>query len=641
MTALVPIRAADLFCGAGGTSSGLYMAADELRRDVDLLAVNHWNVAIATHSANHSEALHLCETLDGVNPRRIIPRGRLDLLVASPECTHHSNARGGRPREEQSRASAWHVVRWAEALRIESILVENVREFLTWGPLGSNGQPLKSRKGETFLAWVAALKSLNYRVTYGILNAADYGDPTTRERLFVMAKLGSRRPLFMPAPTHSAEPEKTGLLPWRSARDHVIDWSDRGVSIFNRPNPLSLKTIGRIAAGFHRHGGLDLRPFLEGFIVKLYGTGKAASARRPLPSVTAKGNHLYVAQPMLLGQQSGSAARPVSKPVMTVAGGGAIAKVNACLVEYNGTGSASGTSKPVKTITGKPRFALAEAAFIAEYHGGKDAVRRTRSISKPLGVQTTEPRFGLAQPSFILPKRGRYGNNQPRSTERPTQTVVPHHGLGHLVETAFLAAHFGERKGQDPRTHSIKRPAPTVTRRGAGDLAQSVMLSAGGPECPARPTSKPAHTVLTRDHIGVSTVVPVTHAEGKRKRAHDPGRPLPAVTTARRGELAVANAELVVHGPEPVRVGGRIAHAAIVQVQLDGRPHRALHLTFEDGTSCTIDILFRMLRPRELARAQGFPDDYKFTGKTEDVVKQIGNAVPVNLAKALCKAALA
>lgn len=198
------IHAADLFCGAGGTSFGLYMAADELGLDVDLLAINHWPVAIATHSKNHKFARHLCTGLDTVDPRKVVPSGRLDLLVASPECTHHSNARGGRPMSDQSRASAWHIVRWAEALRIENIIVENVREFMSWGPLGSNGRPLKSRTGETFQAWLNALRSLNYRVEHRILNAADYGDPTTRQRLFVLAKLNNR-PVHWPQPSHTSD----------------------------------------------------------------------------------------------------------------------------------------------------------------------------------------------------------------------------------------------------------------------------------------------------------------------------------------------------------------------------------------------------------------------------------------------------
>lgn len=218
------IYAVDLFCGAGGTSTGLLKACEDLGYRLNLLAINHWDVAIATHSANHHYAQHICENLDNVNPRKVIPSGFLDILIASPECTHHSNARGGKPRSDQSRASAWHVLRWAEALRINNILIENVREFQSWGPLGVNDMPLKSRKGETFRAFLIALASLGYKVDYKILNAAYYGDPTTRERLFIIAQKG-RKPIKWPEPTHT--PDGSSNLfgktkHWRTAREIKI-----------------------------------------------------------------------------------------------------------------------------------------------------------------------------------------------------------------------------------------------------------------------------------------------------------------------------------------------------------------------------------------------------------------------------------
>jgi DNA (cytosine-5)-methyltransferase 1 len=240
------IYAADLFCGGGGTSEGLRQACEMLGYKLWLLGINHWDVAIATHSRNHTYAKHICENLDNVNPRKVIPWGWLNLLVASPECTHHSNARGGKPCSDQSRASAWHILRWAEALRIDNILIENVKEFQTWGPLGSNGRPLKSRKGETFQAFINALRSLGYKVDFRVLNAAYYGDPTTRERLFIVARRG-RRPIVWPAPTHSPDGGDTifgKTKRWRTARE-IIDWDIPGQSIFSRKKPLSKNTINR------------------------------------------------------------------------------------------------------------------------------------------------------------------------------------------------------------------------------------------------------------------------------------------------------------------------------------------------------------------------------------------------------------
>jgi DNA (cytosine-5)-methyltransferase 1 len=219
------INAADLFCGAGGTSTGLHMAAQNLGFHLKLLAINHWNVAISTHSTNHPWADHLCESMDNVDPRKVVPGGQLDLLVASPECTHHSRARGGKPISDQSRSSAWHVLRWAEALYIENILIENVPEFMDWGPIDKDNQPVQKLKGKTFLAFLEALRSLGYNVDYRVLNAADFGDPTTRKRLFIMAR--REKPVLWPDPSFSKEGGKdlfSQTKPWRPARD-IIDWA--------------------------------------------------------------------------------------------------------------------------------------------------------------------------------------------------------------------------------------------------------------------------------------------------------------------------------------------------------------------------------------------------------------------------------
>ncbi len=160
------VLCADLFCGAGGTSNGLVEAASELGIEVDLVAINHWPTAIATHTANHPWARHICARVEEIRPCEVVPRGRLHLLVASPECTFHSIARGGRPIEDQKRVPAWGVIQWAQELYIDNIIIENVPEFIRWGPLGANGKPLKSKVGETYQAFLQALRSLGYRVVY-------------------------------------------------------------------------------------------------------------------------------------------------------------------------------------------------------------------------------------------------------------------------------------------------------------------------------------------------------------------------------------------------------------------------------------------------------------------------------------------
>ena len=240
------LQAADLFCGAGGTSIGAHQTGRVNVR----FALNHWDCAIKTHSANFPQTTHALARLNQVKPSEC---DRIDLLFASPECTHHSRARGGRPTSDQQRSGAWEIMPWIEHHRPRFIVVENVVEFEQWGPV-SNGAPLKSMKGRFFAAWVSAIESAGYRVEWHRLNAADFGAATSRTRLFVVARKGNRR-IQWPEPTHS---RKCGnQLPgmesqsWRGAIE-VIDWSIPLPSVFGRKKPLADKTLARIQAGLKR-----------------------------------------------------------------------------------------------------------------------------------------------------------------------------------------------------------------------------------------------------------------------------------------------------------------------------------------------------------------------------------------------------
>mgnify|MGYP001218925705 FL=1 len=342
------IAAADLFCGAGGTSSGLVAACQALGLDVDLVAVDHWQVAIETHSANLPGARHICARIEAVNPREVVPGGYLRLLCASPECTHHSVARGGRPVSDQARAGAWEIVRWASELFVENILVENVPEFRAWGPVGRRGRPLKSGRGKTFAAWVAALKNLGYAVEWRVLCAADFGDPTTRRRLFVQATRG-REAIAWPEPTHNETGD--GLARWRAARE-VIDWGMRGQSIFDRKRPLAAATLRRIETGLRRFGGESAGPWIEAL----------RAGKRQRCDGRAMGA-------MVIGQQSCAAARDVGAPVPTVSCAGAIALVEPFLVRFQGS------------------------------HAGKaDADRRVLPLGRPAPTLDTSNRLGLVEP---------------------------------------------------------------------------------------------------------------------------------------------------------------------------------------------------------------------------------------------------
>lgn len=394
------IKAADLFCGAGGASTGLAMACEHMGAKLQLLCVNHWQIAVETHAANHPWAEHMCQSLDAIDPLRAVPGGRLDILWASPECTHHSVARGGKPCSDQSRASAWHILKWASELYIDKIIVENVPEFEGWGPLGANGKPLASRRGETFAAWVNALAAIGYRVEWRVLNAADYGDPTTRRRLFVQASRG-RAAIRWPEPTHG-EPGNVFALPaWRAAAE-IIDWSLPCPSIAERARPLAPNTLRRIEHGIRRYWGEHAEPFL----VMLRGTGERQVAecsrtlRQPLPTVTAGGWHAGLVQPFLMAWDqtggNGACVWPADAPLTTVMtkarhgivqpfvltachGGGDSGRVRPCsdalpsvlcsnahgivqpfLVHYYGTGEAQTTGEPLATVTTRDRFGLVQ-----------------------------------------------------------------------------------------------------------------------------------------------------------------------------------------------------------------------------------------------------------------------------------------
>jgi DNA (cytosine-5)-methyltransferase 1 len=435
------IKAADLFCGAGGTSTGLLMAANKLKADLELVAVNHWQIAIDTHSVNHPYAQHACTGIDSVDPRRLVPGGHLDILCASPECTHHSNARGGRPMSDQSRSSAWHILRFCEALYVANVVIENVPEFMSWGPLGKNGRPLKSKRGELFQQFISSLRSLGYRVEYKVLNCADFGDPTSRKRLFIIARRGNKK-ISWPSPTHApmAELEKPSLFaddrkPWRSARE-IIDWSIPSQSIFGRKKPLADKTIQRIQAGIKKYWGLEidlarcLRDDLKPFLVVMRNNADARSLDEPLPTLTAGGTHLGIVEAFivpqfgerkgqkprthrideptpavtshgagalvegfLLGQQSGATARSVRDAVPTIATAGAISLTQPVMVPVRGPSTLASSSSSSLAAASLVELSVHPRPFIVEYYG----TQNMSDMDSPLPTVTGNDRFALVE----------------------------------------------------------------------------------------------------------------------------------------------------------------------------------------------------------------------------------------------------
>jgi DNA (cytosine-5)-methyltransferase 1 len=466
---MTTFHAADLFCGAGGASTGLMRAAERLGLPVELLAVNHWPTAVATHSLNHPGVKHLCEEVDRINPREAVPGGRLHLLLAGPECTHHSSASGGRPKNEQSRASAWHILKWCQELYIDNVLIENVPEFKTWGPLGVNGLPLKSRKGQTYAAFLMALRSLGYRVEDRILNAADYGDPTTRQRLFILAQRSPRRVSF-PVATHSRGGGRSlfgTTKKWRAARE-VIDWTLPGQSIFGRKKALAPATLARILAGLEKFGGPELRPFLV--VLRNHAGGRSLDA--PLPTLTATGTHVGLCEPFVLSQQSGGAPRPTNSPLPTVACDGAIQLVQPFLVPYHSPKTAAETPRvnsvddPLPTLSTENRFAVVEPVLMHTTHGG-----RAHDINQPVPTVTGAHRGELAvvEP-FIVPQR-RFDSEQAKvdSVEDPLRTITAAGGRCFGLAQPFLTKYNGTARD---RAFSVEDPLDTVSTRDRFGLVQ-------------------------------------------------------------------------------------------------------------------------------------------------------------------------
>lgn len=411
-----PFIAVDLFCGAGGMSRGFLRACSLLGVKVKLLAVNHWRRAIATHSRNHPGVEHLCENLDSVNPLDALARlyaGTgvrptdyvIDLLMAAPECRFFSKARGGKPVREQMRVSPWVILRWLEAVRVKTLLCENVREMLDWGPLDEEGSPIKERKGETFRAFIAALRGLGYTVEFRVLNAARYGTASSRRRLFIIARRGERE-IPWPAPTHGPRDAHETLfgelVPERTARE-IIEWDNEGINIFDRHlhglPPLSEKTQRRVLFGTWRYSGKCLVP---NFGERKGQPPRAHSLDSPCPTVTSRGAGAFVTASAHKVRVLGDA----TQPCLVSAGEGDVPYV----VEDEPLPVApEELSRMLASVVEALPLPLDEPvpldAFLISYHGshkGKnDGDRRAYSLDAPLLTVDTSNRFAVVRPALV------------------------------------------------------------------------------------------------------------------------------------------------------------------------------------------------------------------------------------------------
>lgn len=461
----------DNFAGGGGASTGIELATGY---SVDI-AINHDPEAIKMHKANHPNTKHYCENVWAVDPVKACGGHPVALAWFSPDCKHFSKAKGGKPKDKNIRGLAWVACRWAGLVRPRVIMLENVEEFKTWGPLGRRHHPIKSKQGETFRKFVQQLTDLGYEVEFRELVAADYGAPTMRKRFFMIARCDGK-PIVWPEPTHApadSDEVKDGLLKPYVGAYTQLDFSLPCPSIFDTPEeikekygiravrPLASKTMERIARGLKKFV-LD-NP--EPFIVPIgYGERKGQAPRvheieKPLPTIVGSGKH-YLCEPKLAPYLSvnrenhfGSDMR---EPVHTITANNQHMLMTPTLIQYHSEtaqGEVRGQTieDPIMTVDGSNRYGLV-TSFIQKYYGGNYQGNGS-DIKEPLHTITTLERNAMCAVNLIQMNNHCDG----RDVKEPIPTITA--GDGHFGEVrAFLIKYYGQGTGQD-----IKAPLDTVT----------------------------------------------------------------------------------------------------------------------------------------------------------------------------------
>jgi len=570
----------DNFAGGGGASTGIEMATGY---SVDI-AINHDPEAIKMHKANHPNTKHYCENVWAVDPVKACNGHPVALAWFSPDCKHFSKAKGGKPKDKFIRGLAWVACRWAGLVRPRVIMLENVEEFKTWGPLGRRHHPIKAKQGETFQKFVQQLTDLGYEVQFRELIAADYGAPTMRKRFFMIARCDGK-PIVWPEPTHApadSEEVKAGLKKPYVGAYTQLDFSLPCPSIFDTSEeikekygiravrPLAQKTMDRIARGFIKFVLNNPKPFI--IQCNHGGERRPNDIREPMPTITGKHGYGIVEPYMVQIGQTGFAkdrSKDVREPLTTI-----VSKNEHCLIEpmlapYMGTNTTNhpgGNCKdPIHTITTGNQQCLISPTLI-QYHSetSKDGVRG-QTIKDPIMTVDSSNRYGLVASFLHKYYDGGYkGAGETVENPLPTVTAWDHNS----VVTANLIQMNNHCDGKD-----IRQPLPTIT---AGD-----------------------------GHFGeVRAFLIKYYGQGTGQDIKDP---LDTVTAQDRFGLVTIN-----------------------------------------GTDYQIvDIGLRMLEPRELYGCQGFPDDYiidhDYTGKTyprSEQVRRCGNAVCPPIPAALVRANL-
>lgn len=458
-----PFRFIDLFCGGGGSITGAINALNAAGIQYECRGFNHWDIAIRTIQKNHPECIpdfnRACAPIQSVLPDDIFrddPK-RIDVIWGSPSCTKHSRARGGVPCSNQMREQPEYLLPYLRLTRCRRMYIENVKELRDWGPIlaenlrykghfYSAGMPDPRKKGKVFDWWIRGIKDCGYKVDIAVLNSADYGAATSRERLIIQAvRKDCGEKIIWPEPTHSRTPDFFGCRSWRSAAE-IIDWSIPGESIFDRKKPLCPNTLRRIEAGIRKYWGAWAEPFL----IVLRGTGddqinsSAIPLSAPLPTITTSGKHVAlitpfltrynggtdrnhgvespipvidcgnrygVISPLFIPQQSAGTVKPCAgNPISTISTSGAIRVVSPVIMDMSHPGDLSdaarcrGGNDPMGVITCRNNWGVA-MPFLMEYYGNSNSI----PVTDPVPVIPTKDKFGLVQGRIlILPDGSKY-----------------------------------------------------------------------------------------------------------------------------------------------------------------------------------------------------------------------------------------
>ncbi|KGW27130.1 C-5 cytosine-specific DNA methylase family protein [Burkholderia pseudomallei MSHR733] len=595
----------DNFAGGGGASTGLERA---FGRPVDI-AINHDAEAIAMHLANHPHTTHYCESVFDVDPAAITGNQPVGLVWLSPDCKHFSKAKGGKPVSKKIRGLAWIALRWAAIVKPRVIMLENVEEFVTWGPLGADGRPCPKNRGRTFRSFVNALARHGYRVEHRELRACDYGAPTIRKRLFLVARRDGL-PIVWPTPTHgdpkSAAVRAGALRPRRTAAD-CIDWSIPCPSIFERDRPLKDATLRRIARGIMKFVVNSDDPF----IVKFSQNSTGQTLDEPMHTVMAGAPRFGVVVPHVTKFHANSVGSAADAPLHTVTAGGDCARpagaahamgvVAATLVKNNfGETPCQDAAGPLHTVTTQGnKFGVVAATLVQTGYGERPGqAPRVPGLDKPLGTIVAGAAKHAAVTAFLAKH---YGGVTGTCIDVPTGIVTT--SDHHAVVTAQLVG-CGGRAGQS-RPRDAGEPCATITSKADTAVAVSHLVKLRGTCRDGAPADEPLHTISAggTHHAEVRAFLIKYYGDGGQWQ--DAREPMHTIPTRDRIGL------VTIHGED----------------------------------YAIVDIGMRMLTPRELARAQGFPDSYVLdpvvNGKPlskSAQVRMIGNSVCPDVATALIRA---